>query len=141
MQENLVIVESPAKAKTIEKFLGSDFKVMSSYGHIRDLKKRELSIDEKTMMPHYEIPEEKKPELKAQIKEHLEGLVGVVPGLIKAEVVTDLLPSSTRDLCLITELESAEALAAYAVNPNHVHVADTYVRPNVCDRVAMDFEV
>lgn len=92
-----------------------------------------------------EIPEEKKPELKAQIKEHLEGLVGVVPGLIKAEVVTevvtDLLPSSTRDLCLITELESAEALAAYAVNPNHVHVADTYVRPNVCDRVAMDFEV
>ena len=88
-----------------------------------------------------EIPEEKKPELKAQIKEHLEGLVGVVPGLIKAEVVTDLLPSSTRDLCLITELESAEALAAYAVNPNHVHVADTYVRPNVCYRVAMDFEV
>lgn len=88
-----------------------------------------------------EILEEKKPELKAQIKEHLEGLVGVVPGLIKAEVVTDLLPSSTRDLCLIIELESAEALAAYAVNPNHVHVADTYVRPNVCDRVAMDFEV
>ena len=88
-----------------------------------------------------EIPEEKKPELKAQIKEHLEGLVGVVPGLIKAEVVTDLLPSSTRDLGLITELESVEALAAYAVNPNHVHVADTYVRPNVCDRVAMDFEV
>ena len=88
-----------------------------------------------------EIPEEKKPELKAQIKEHLEGLVGVVPGLIKAEVVTDLLPSSTRDLCLITELESAEALAAYAVNPNHVHVADTYVRPNVCDRVAMDLEL
>ena len=67
MQENLVIVESPAKAKTIEKFLGSDFKVMSSYGHIRDLKKRELSIDEKTMMPHYEIPEEKK-KLVAELK-------------------------------------------------------------------------
>ena len=87
------------------------------------------------------ITEEKKTELKAQIKEHLEGLVGVVPGLLKAEVVTDLLPSSTRDLCLITELESAQALADYAVNPNHVYVADTYVRPNVYNRVAMDFEM
>ena len=60
MQENLVIVESPAKAKTIEKFLGKDFKVMSSYGHIRDLKKKELSIDVDTLNPDYEIPEEKK---------------------------------------------------------------------------------
>ena len=60
MQDNLVIVESPAKAKTIEKFLGKDFKVMSSYGHIRDLKKKELSIDENTLEPDYEIPEEKK---------------------------------------------------------------------------------
>lgn len=60
MQENLVIVESPAKAQTIEKFLGKDYKVMSSYGHIRDLKKKELSIDVDTLNPDYEIPEEKK---------------------------------------------------------------------------------
>lgn len=59
-QENLVIVESPAKAKTIEKFLGNDFKVMSSYGHIRDLKKKEISIDLEKLAPHYEIPDEKK---------------------------------------------------------------------------------
>ena len=59
MQKNLVIVESPAKAKTIEKFLGEDFKVMSSYGHIRDLKKKELSIDDNTLEPEYEIPEDK----------------------------------------------------------------------------------
>ena len=59
MQKNLVIVESPAKAKTIEKFLGDDFKVMSSYGHIRDLKKKEISIDMDTLQPSYEIPEEK----------------------------------------------------------------------------------
>ena len=72
MQENLVIVESPAKAKKIEEFLGKDYKVMSSYGHIRDLKKKELSIDEKTMEPCYEIPEEKKKlvtELKSNAKQ------------------------------------------------------------------------
>ena len=71
MQENLVIVESPAKAKKIEEFLGKDYKVMSSYGHIRDLKKKELSINEHTMEPDYEIPDEKKKlvtELKATAK-------------------------------------------------------------------------
>ena len=60
MQENLVIVESPAKAKTIERFLGKDYKVMSSYGHIRDLKKKEISIDMDSLEPVYEIPEEKR---------------------------------------------------------------------------------
>ena len=68
MQENLVIVESPAKAKTIEKFLGSDFKVMSSYGHIRDLKKKELSIDKDTLQPDYVIPKDKE-ELVKKLKE------------------------------------------------------------------------
>ena len=59
MQKNLVIVESPAKAKTIEKFLGKDYKVMSSYGHICDLKKKEFSINTETFEPEYEIPAEK----------------------------------------------------------------------------------
>lgn len=73
MQKNLVIVESPAKAKTIEKFLGKDFKVMSSYGHIRDLKKKDLGIDlENNYTPIYEIPSDKKKvvdELKKAAKE------------------------------------------------------------------------
>src|SRR5574344_977104 len=71
MQKNLVIVESPAKAKTIEKFLGEGYKVMSSYGHLRDLKKKELSRDMKTLEPDYEIPEEKEKvvkELKSNAK-------------------------------------------------------------------------
>lgn len=72
MQTNLVIVESPAKAKTIEKFLGSDYKVLSSYGHIRDLKKKAFSIDvENGFQPTYEIPADKKKlvaELKAEAK-------------------------------------------------------------------------
>ena len=72
MQNNLVIVESPAKAKTIEKFLGTGYKVLSSYGHIRDLKKRAFSIDiADNFKPIYEIPEDKKKvveELKAEAK-------------------------------------------------------------------------
>lgn len=72
MQKNLVIVESPAKAKTIEKFLGNDYKVLSSYGHIRDLKKKEFSIDvENGFEPTYEIPTDKKKlvaDLKAEAK-------------------------------------------------------------------------
>lgn len=68
MQKNLVIVESPAKAKTIEKFLGSDYKVMSSYGHICDLKKKDLSIDIDTFEPIYEIPADKK-KVVSELKE------------------------------------------------------------------------
>ncbi|MBQ9669736.1 MAG: type I DNA topoisomerase [Prevotella sp.] len=71
MQQNLVIVESPAKAKTIERFLGKDYKVMSSYGHIRDLKKKEISIDLDNLQPHYEIPDEKK-RLVAELKKQSE---------------------------------------------------------------------
>ncbi len=59
MHKNLVIVESPAKAKTIEKFLGKEYKVLSSYGHICDLKKKEFSINTETFEPLYEIPAEK----------------------------------------------------------------------------------
>src|SRR4030066_1567960 len=60
MIENLVIVESPAKAKTIEKFLGKYFRVISSFGHIRDLSKKNLGIDiENDFTPDYEIPKEK----------------------------------------------------------------------------------
>jgi len=67
---NLVIVESPAKAKTIEKFLGGDYKVTSSYGHIRDLKKRDFSIElDNQFQPIYEIPEDKQ-ELVSELKKY-----------------------------------------------------------------------
>ena len=61
MSKNLVIVESPAKAKTIEKYLGSDFKVASSYGHISDLPSKELGVDvENDFKPKYIISKDKK---------------------------------------------------------------------------------
>ncbi len=70
MLKNLVIVESPAKAKTIEKFLGKDYKVMSSYGHIRDLKKKSFSIDvDNGFAPIYEIPTDKQ-ELVNELKKN-----------------------------------------------------------------------
>ena len=61
MQDNLVIVETPAKAKTIEKFLGKDYIVKSSFGHIRDLSKKDLGIhSDEDFKPVYEIPSNKK---------------------------------------------------------------------------------
>ncbi len=70
MATNLVIVESPAKANTIEKILGKDFKVVSSYGHIRDLEKKNMGIDiEKSFEPQYQITDNKKTVLKSLLKE------------------------------------------------------------------------
>ena len=69
MQKNLVIVESPAKAKTLEKFLGKDYKVLSSYGHIRDLKKKEMSVNLTDFSPEYEIPSDKEGVVKELKKE------------------------------------------------------------------------
>jgi DNA topoisomerase-1 len=78
MSKNLVIVESPAKAKTIQKYLGKDFEVKSSFGHIRDLPKKGMGIDLKTFTPDYEVSADKKKlvtELKAAEKSR-NGLVG-----------------------------------------------------------------
>ena len=68
MINNLVIVESPAKAKTIEKFLGKDFVVTSSFGHIRDLSKKNFGIDiENNYEPEYIVPDDKKNVVKELI--------------------------------------------------------------------------
>ncbi len=78
MSKNLVIVESPAKAKTIEKYLGSDYEVRSSYGHIRDLPKKGLSIDkENGFKPEYQISEDKK-KVVADLKKAVKSSGGVV---------------------------------------------------------------
>ena len=132
MQNNLVIVESPAKAKTIEKFLGKDFKVMSSYGHIRDLKKKNFGVDLDTFEPQYEIPADKKKvvsELKAQAKKSEavwlasdEDREGEAISWHLAEVL-GLDPKDTRRI-VFHEITKPAILAAIE-HPRHVHYLDS----------------
>ena len=86
-----------------------------------------------------EIEEERKPELKKAMKEHLSALVGKVPGLLTVEFVEEPLASSTHDIALVTTLEKAEDIPIYGNHPAHVEVADTYVRPYVTERACLDY--
>ncbi len=79
--------------------------------------------------------------IKREMKTALEGLVGVVPGLLKMEIAIQPLPSSNADVMLYSEFESVSALKGYAVHPAHVAVADTKVRPFTKTRTVIDFEV
>lgn len=144
MQKNLVIVESPAKAKTIEKFLGSDFKVMSSYGHIRDLKKKNFGVDLETFDPQYEIPADKKhvvSELRAQAKKveavwlaSDEDREGEAISWHLAEVL-GLDPKETRRI-VFHEITKPAILAAIE-NPRHIdlNLVDAQQARRVLDRL------
>ncbi|MBQ7002981.1 MAG: Dabb family protein [Oscillospiraceae bacterium] len=87
-----------------------------------------------------EFSEAEKAAIRQGIKEGLEGLQGVIPGLIEIHVHTGRLESSNADLMLDSTFESVEALKAYAVHPAHVEVADTKVRPYTMQRSCLDFE-
>ena len=87
-----------------------------------------------------EIEEAKKPELKKAMAENLAALVGKVPGLLTVEFVENPIPSSTHDIALVTTLEKADDIAVYAKHPDHVYVADTYVRPYVTERACLDYQ-
>lgn len=80
-------------------------------------------------------------EIKKDMKESLEALKGVVPGLLEIEVQIEKLPSSNVDVMLYSVLESEEALKGYAVHPEHVKVADTKVRPYTATRSCIDFAI
>ncbi len=79
-------------------------------------------------------------EVKSAMKKELEGLVGIVPGLLEMQVEITPLPTSNVDVMLYSKLENAEALKGYATHPAHVRVADTYVRPFTKVRTVIDFE-
>ena len=87
-----------------------------------------------------EVEDAKKSELKKAMAENLKSLVGKVPGLLTVDFVEAPLASSTHDMALVTTLEKAEDVAVYAKHPEHVKVADTYVRPYTTERAALDYE-
>ena len=88
-----------------------------------------------------ELEGARKDEVKKGIKEGLEGLQEVIPGLLDIKVYTDGLPSSNADVMLDSSFENEEALKAYAIHPAHVKVADENVRPFTKTRSCLDFEV
>ena len=88
-----------------------------------------------------EFSDEEKKQIKAGIKEGLEGLAGQIPGMTEIKGRIDCLPSSTVDVMVETTFESAEALKAYSVHPKHVAVADSKVRPYTAVRSCMDYEI
>ena len=88
-----------------------------------------------------EYSEEEKAQIKLGIKQNLEGLLGKIPGLSEIKVNINGLSSSNADLMLDSTFENVEALKNYAVHPEHVHVADTYVRPFTATRSCLDFEI
>ena len=87
-----------------------------------------------------EIAEADKDALKADMALHLKSLAGRIPGLLTIDFAEHPIPSSTHEMALLTTFEKAEDIAAYAVHPEHVKVADTYVRPYTCDRACLDYE-
>ncbi len=86
-----------------------------------------------------EVPETEKETIKKAMEENLKSLVGKVPGLLTVEFVSNPISSSTHDIALVTTLEKAEDVAVYGAHPEHVRVADTYVRPYVKDRACLDY--
>ena len=84
---------------------------------------------------------EEKQKIKKNIKTSLESLKGKIPGLVEIKVHINGLETSSADLMLDSTLESAQALKEYAVHPDHVYAADTFVRPFTAVRSCLDFEI
>lgn len=80
-------------------------------------------------------------EIKADVKRELEALEGKIEGLIEMHIITENLPSSSGDLMMDSLFESEEALKAYQKHPLHQNVANTFVRPNMCQRLSLDYEI
>lgn len=88
-----------------------------------------------------DFPAEKKEALAKEADMRLKALVGQIKGLTFAEMKLNQLPGSNRELLLVSDVETAEDLAAYQVHPLHVAVAEEVIKPATCDRACFDYEV
>lgn len=79
--------------------------------------------------------------VKANVKRELEALTGRIEGLVEMRIITQKLPSSSGDLMMDSLFESEQALKEYQKHPLHQHVANTFVRPNMCQRLSLDYEI
>ena len=79
--------------------------------------------------------------VKENVKRELEALTGKIEGLIEMHIITEGLFSSSGDLMMDSLFESEEALKAYQKHPSHQHVANTFVRPNMCQRLSLDYTI
>ncbi|MBE6785597.1 MAG: Dabb family protein [Ruminococcaceae bacterium] len=79
--------------------------------------------------------------VKENVKRELEALNGKIAGLVEMHIITDGLPSSSGDLMMDSLFENAESLKAYQKHPLHQHTANTFVRPNMCQRLSLDYEI
>lgn len=84
---------------------------------------------------------EDKEAVKKNVKKEIEALMGRIDGLIEMHIITDNLPSSSGDLMMDSLFESDESLKSYQKHPLHQHVANTFVRPNMCQRLSLDYEI
>ncbi len=88
-----------------------------------------------------EVKEQDKDNLKKEMALNLKALVGKIPGLLSVDFIENPVPSSTHDMALVTTFEKVEDIKVYATHPDHVYVADTYVRPYTCNRACLDYEL
>ncbi|MBQ7954667.1 MAG: Dabb family protein [Lachnospiraceae bacterium] len=88
-----------------------------------------------------EVKEQERAGLKREMATNLKALVGKVPGLLSVDFIENPVSSSTHDMALLTTFEKVEDIKNYAVHPQHVYVADTYVRPYTCGRACLDYEL
>lgn len=88
-----------------------------------------------------EVAQQDKCTLKKDMAINLKALVGKVPGLLSVDFIENPVPSSTHEIALVTTFEKVEDIKVYATHPDHVHVADTYVRPYTCNRACLDYEL